>query len=431
MTRHPNAVVRPAGRIPVAIALVAVMAFALLAPLLFAGPTQVSVPSGFHGPSHSESGAAPSAEPVTTPRIPALPLHPSGVRSGFSGHYYAGSVYVGSNASATSLGVDIGVPQDTPQATDFYYVLLSVWDNAKSYDQIGLVNNNGSWEVSYSYTSACAGSYTFSTSAFGLDADTTYLFEMQLVSNNLQFSVSLPSGGTLWSDSAGSAATSFVLANTFYCNGGAYYDYSNYEEVYGTSAPVPPYSFFFTNNTEDFTAESNWITYVTSGAPSGVNVVTGGTETVIENEPFGVSAAPKLIAEVGSFARNYSETVSVAKYGADTLLTPSISGSIPRARVSILPSNGSAPVTFNLTVMVNASSQPGSGYGLEIEVTDTHGVYARIEVVVQLNAQLAATTPGARPTSTDVNRTVVLTESPSGGSGTYGYLWSGLPAGCP
>ena len=420
----------PITRLPLRIAVLAVAAISLSAIAPLGDSPLAHAPVGPASTSFAARVAPPSAAPA---RYSSHSVHlgfPTFGVPSFTGHYYAGSVDHGSNTTATDLTVDIQVPQDTPQATDFYYVLLSVWDDAKSYDQLGFTNDNGTWGVAYSTTSPCAATYYDNVNAFSLSPDTNYLFDMQLVPGSIDFSVSLPQGGTLWSASASSSASVFKLADTYTCNGVSSYDYTNYEEVYDTTAPVPPYAFFFTNNTEDSIGESEWIAWG-SGTPPSVSVATGGTETIIENVPFAVSAAPTLVAEVGPFPRNYSENLSVAKYAPDTLLTPSISGSIPHARISIAPASGTAPVVFSLTVEVNASSVPGSGYPLEIEVTDTHGVYARIEVSVQLNANLVATVPAARPSSTDVNRSVSVTETPTGGSGTYAYQWSGLPSGCP
>jgi large repetitive protein len=383
----------------------------------------------------SESGAPPSIAAPAAPRSLAHgPPGPNLIRpTSFSGHYYAGAEYAAGNISATNISVDILVPQDNPQPRDFYYVLDSVWDNAGSYDQLGLASNNGTWQVTYSTATPCTSSvYHYNANAFPLTPGTVYLFDMQITSGGgLDFSVSYLAGGVVWSFPDSTGATAFAINNMQSCgSAGSFYGYTNYEEVYDTTAPVPPYTFFFTNNSVNSKSETQWGTFESATAPSGLRAVTGGSEVVVENEPFNPAANRTLLSEVGPTSRNYSETVSVAEYLTDGTLTVSEAGSVPNASVQVSPQSGIAPFRFNVTITVNPNTLPGSGYPLEFEVTDPGGVYARIVILAQVNARLQATTPTLKPAGADVNRSVTITEAPDGGSGTYIYAWAGLPTGC-
>ncbi|MCI4358040.1 MAG: hypothetical protein L3J95_01280 [Thermoplasmata archaeon] len=411
------------------VAVVALLSgFAEFGPVTGANHHLALAGSGLFATHAVRSPSAP--QPGSSTRVLTSPS-PFG-RAGFSGHYYAGTEYTGSKTTATDLGVNLLVPQDVPQIQDFYYVLMSVWDNASSYDQIGFANSNGVWGVAFSTTTACAGMYSYSSNAFPLNPGTNYRFDMQLVSGYVQFSVSLPTGGVVWSTSVYTGAPFFEIEGIYTCNHGANtsVDYTNYEEVYTTSAPVPPYAFYFTNNTENSVGESQWIAWESSTAPTAITVGTGGTETIIENVPFGLSAPPALSTELGPIGRNYSENVSVQKFSADSRLTATVSGTIPNATVSINPGGGTAPFGITLTVLINPNTRPGLGYTLEVKLTDTQGLYSRIALTVPVAVALQAAVPVAVPPSTDVNRPLSVTETPIGGSGTYAYLWTGLPSGC-
>ena len=401
----------------------------------------VPVPRGGQGPGAPVAGGTPAPGPTRSasgfPAAPWVTLpsspHPDPLSSrptGYNGHYYVGTQYSGSPTTATDLAVNLRVPQDDPQMGDFYYVLLSVWDSAQSYDQIGFTSSSGVWGLAYSTTTPCASSYSFSTDAYNLAGGTDYRFDMRLVAGNVVFTVSLPSGASVWTYSANTGASQFVLEGMYSCNGGSSYDYTDYEEVYTTAAPVPPYTFFFSNNTEDSASETQWATWETSNAPAVITAVTGGSEGVVENTPFDLAAPPTLAAEIDPAGRTYSENVSVSRYAMDSTLTVSLTGNIPNGLVSRSPTSGSAPFAFALRVFVNNSTQPGLGYPIEVVVSDSQGVYARILVNVEVDPTLAASVPVARPASTDVNVSIALTENPIGGSGTYAFLWSGLPTGC-
>ena len=75
------------------------------------------------------------------------------------------------------------------------------------------------------------------------------------------------------------------------------------------------------------------------------------------------------------------------------------------------------------------ASQPGT-YTIQVNVTDSAGVInqtdVEVEVLPPFNVQpLKSSVPEA-----DVGQSVDFTEIASGGGGTYGYSWSGLPPNC-
>jgi hypothetical protein len=67
--------------------------------------------------------------------------------------WYAGSQCTwNTSRSAQTVGVTLTTPNSAPRSDEFYYVLLSVFDSAGSYDQIGFSNNHGSWGITNSWT---------------------------------------------------------------------------------------------------------------------------------------------------------------------------------------------------------------------------------------------------------------------------------------
>ncbi len=83
--------------------------------------------------------------------------------------WYAGSACTWfTNHSAQTIGMTITIPYSTPRSDEFYYVLLSAWDSAGSYDQIGFSNNYGTWGLTYSWTTGPANNLTFHYTANAL-----------------------------------------------------------------------------------------------------------------------------------------------------------------------------------------------------------------------------------------------------------------------
>ncbi|MCI4349456.1 MAG: hypothetical protein L3J93_04500 [Thermoplasmata archaeon] len=376
----------------------------------------------------SDAEGLPASDGAALPLLPqhSLPVSRSG--PAFTGHYYAGGLYAGTNATATSLSVSITVPRDAPDSSDFYYVLLSVWDDAGSYDQVGFTSGNGVWGLTYSTTTPCAGNYSFQTDARNLSPGTTYRFDMIAASGSVVFRATDPSGSPIWSTSAPTGLTHFVLSNLYSCGGSGFTDFTAYEEVYQTIAPVPPYAFYFTNSTADGRPMASWSPW-NSSAPAPISQSVAGAAVTIENEPFSVSSAGVLGAEYGAGRSNYTTTVSVGAFVSATTVALSASPTIPNASYSLSKTSGSSPYTSTFTLRVTAATPPGS-YPIELTAIEAGGVYARAELLVLVVARLAAALPTFSPPAVDVNESVTIQEQPTGGFGAIAFSWIGLPVGC-
>src|SRR6266540_6591400 len=150
--------------------------------------------------------------------------------------YKAGVVYQGTTLSYNSVQVQIQVPSHPVRAGDGYFVLLSIYDNADSYDQIGFGKWGGSnhWGVTYSFTTGPCSTPNFisENNVKDIAEGQTYLFRMTLQLGQLIFSVQW-NGATIWSLSFATQASAFIAENIHLCrDGSSWAGYTNYEEVF-------------------------------------------------------------------------------------------------------------------------------------------------------------------------------------------------------
>jgi hypothetical protein len=238
------------------------------------------------------AGLAPAASgSYQAPRSMTSPLTPLPGPGAYSAthHWYAGGVYSGSSGSATVVTSQIKIPIGKLPATQFYYVILSIWDNTGSYDQIGFTNDYGAWGLAYSYTtglnpSTCKGtvSYHYSSNAVRLAAGTTYNFTISISGGTVSFNA-WSYNTHVFTLSATNGATSFSVAAS-YCG---YYDYTVYEEAYMlTARAVPNHSFLWSLNDYFGTAGvvfPGWTAFKAGPVPAAVIVTVTGNKVFIKN----------------------------------------------------------------------------------------------------------------------------------------------------
>jgi hypothetical protein len=165
-------------------------------------------------------------------------------------HWFAGGWY---NSSSGQSDVNrtfgyLDVPRGPANSHQFYYVLVSIFDDSGSYDQLGFSDDNGVWGLTESYTT---GSCTDPTYWFVEDAKTLepdrYLFEIDITGGLIHFLVgtNLLDLGSVWNDTESPGVkVQYLLATPSYCD--TYYAYTLYEEVYSSNATdTPTYDFNF------------------------------------------------------------------------------------------------------------------------------------------------------------------------------------------
>ena len=393
---------------------------------------------------HQEGAvAAPANEVGTLPHPSAIPL---GAASSYSGHYYAGAQYTGSSTTATSLQVTLGVPDDFPES-GVYFVVLSVWDNAGSYDQLGLVNWYGSWGIVYSTSTYCAATYYVNDFAQSLTRGTDYLFDMSISTGTVHFSAFYASNATsVWSYSTYTGGTNFQIAGSYSCNGGSSYGYTDYEEVYSTAGPVVPYDLFFTYNWASFGYVGTWGIF-SSSAPSGVSVyINGGSSSngcgnsvvgycpvTIANEPYHLSftnGQDTTTVEPTASPRTYYWDVTVSDLSPDSPISL-VGYSQPGSWTLNIPTSEGSPTFVSEFSFSFPSTTPPGLYYIGIVAFDGSGSYDRVSLGVNVLPMLSSS-PSGSPGSekVDVGQAATFSANPEGGSGGYSYEWISLPPGC-
>jgi len=436
--------------------------------VLTAGTLLVGAGSGRAGPAATPAAAPPVAaihppDPSAAGHVAAKPHsatgadlargrtsvtgalarfpHPSPPRPApaqYSGHYYAGTYYTGSNFTSHQLSATIQIPLDVAGSQDFYYVILSLWDNASSYDQIGFANSGGVFGIAYSTTSTCAGYYYYSPDAYPLTPGLTYNFSMSISAGTVFFVVSYLNGTPVWTLNQGTGGFYFVEAPFYSCFFSAYnititaYDYTDYEEVYNTANNVPPYDFFFGANLADDLPVGNFSVFETPPLPGPVTVPINGDNAVVANEPFNVylnQANSTFALESPATSKSFTIDLGVADVnlsGAVELGTYSLPSGWG---VSFSQSTGNPPFTYSALVTVPAYTGVNN-YTVGFNATDSSGNPNEITVWFNIVPPITVAVQVGPRSVADLGQNVTISAVPGGGVGGLSYAWSGLPPGC-
>jgi hypothetical protein len=266
-----------------------------LLPGASAAPSAVGSTTSANSLTWTQGRAYPtvSGNAVPPPDAPASAAASSAPQT-VGGHWYAGSVSNGLSGTTGWILSEISIPSaNTPDSSEFYYVLTSAWDNAASYDQIGFADNYGTWGLTYSYTSglttSCTGTltYHYSPDAKALVAGQEYLLAMTTVSGpGVWFEVyTVSTTGVVslyWSLHASTGASNPGLElQSFYCG---FYNYTDYEEVYGTTAYTQPDPYGAPGGLQFYFHENCYGTSVPCGTYTKWTAWTSG------NQPYGTTA---------------------------------------------------------------------------------------------------------------------------------------------
>lgn len=158
-------------------------------------------------------------------------------------HAYLGAIYYGQAKSIDYISANISFNGSSNLNNIIYYVVLSIWDNNDSYDQLGVASLNGKFFSTYSYTvTASNGSikYIFSNQWFPIKTG-NHTISMRIFAGYVSFvfdnySIVKFTGGTHFLE------RSF---NNF--NGSRYSGLTVYEEMYGFNDKFPNFSYNFSD----------------------------------------------------------------------------------------------------------------------------------------------------------------------------------------
>lgn len=355
-------------------------------------------------------GAAPSAPlKIVEPLATSHPQpHPDALRASakaptVNGHYYEGMVWgpkktaVVNSEIQTQLKVPDQIPSTLSSTNEFFYVLLSAFDNNGSYDQIGISDDNGTWGLTLSYTydtsgTGCSGTlaYVFTPDYVTLTQGTTYTFAMVFYSafpGDMAFIVS--QGAVILVDlPVATGGTAFDLQNT---NCG-YYGTTDYEEVYTTQQAVPDSDMHFFGGVYGGSTPMNQLVAVFSAGtpPAGVHVFGSAGAVVIGNQDSSISfygVSQDLIITSASSA-SVTFTLSFSPTGTGPDVTTCFSAG---SWVSGVGGGGTftGSHVFNFNVGITAATPSGTYY-LDLLIYESGvtpsctGVYSYVTLTVVL-----------------------------------------------
>jgi hypothetical protein len=243
------------------------------------------------------AAAAPVSSPTsdlhavalqTAPHSAPIPLRDGIPAPTVRSHWYAGGVISPTittfQARTVSTQLTVPAANISSETNQFYYVLMSVWDNTGSYDQIGMANAFGVWGFTYSFTDYCAANYYFNPDLFALTPGATYTFTMSLSNGELSFlayqGLSYVGGLTVVT-----YASTFNVSTAYSCDGTAYYDFTDYEEVYYTQQKTPDFAMAFAGTMAN-ARTPKMISFTTPGTPTRVHVAASKGTVTIANVQF-------------------------------------------------------------------------------------------------------------------------------------------------
>jgi hypothetical protein len=213
--------------------------------------------------------------------------------AGYTTQWWAGSEYSGWLDSATSINGSIDVPDSLPSSGDKYAVLLSVFDDAQSYDQIGLFAYQGNWWLIWSYsTGPPIDGYLHSSNPVPACNGTAYSFNIT-AQNGVVYFTACQGSTVSMSGQQATGGNYLIIATRFTAYGSSWVDYTDYEEVKQTQVDggAPNFNFNFYNQswvaTDGTSFAPTWEKYIVGydnfNVPDFVSVAINGDSVLVMN----------------------------------------------------------------------------------------------------------------------------------------------------
>jgi hypothetical protein len=307
----------------------------------------------------------------------------------------------------------ITTPSAPPEPSDFYYVIISVYDLSDSYDQIGYVASGNGWYYVQSYTTACNPNNNQYVVTVGpeLALNTQYTFDMYANNGVITFTAYYANtSAVFYSSQATTGGSQFLENNIFACwqnyNYYQFDDYTDYEELLTTqNQPIPSWNFLFYGNSMG----SYWTPYYVGTIPS-VNVGTHNGDVYVENQPLTAQLSPEETPGHGDLAAIMAAGSTISLSGQWVNIGSSCSSnvtisvfSIPVGERSLVSNVNNCAYSMAFTVSCDAvvQVQPDS-MAVSMEILDTTtGYYTLAGFKVGVAAVQPGTCPTTIPAGTD------------------------------
>lgn len=172
-------------------------------------------------------------------------------------HVYLGAVYVGGTKYVDSISAKISFQDGSNLKGNVYYVILSIWDSNKSYDQLGIASLYGSFYSTYSYTSMVNGTiqYHYSKRGWFPISQGDYVISMSARDGMVTFTFDNRSY------TAFTGGNYFIMSQNEPIGNHSYAGFTIYEEIYNFSKIFPGISYNFSDVQY---SSSNFTGYVTA-----------------------------------------------------------------------------------------------------------------------------------------------------------------------
>ncbi|MGC8645006.1 MAG: hypothetical protein ACP5UO_01900 [Thermoplasmata archaeon] len=165
-----------------------------------------------------------------------------GTRQSLNSHVYLGAIYSGNTEYGDQVSATISFTQGRNLENKIYYVVLSVWDSNRSYDQVGLSSLNGTFFSTYSYTFITKNGtihYRYDPHWFLLRPG-NHQVSMKVADGDVTFTVD---GRSFVAYTGGNY---FIISRTEVIGNASYSGFTVYEEIYKFDGSLPGISYNFT-----------------------------------------------------------------------------------------------------------------------------------------------------------------------------------------
>lgn len=308
-------------------------------------------------------------------------------------HYYSGMIWNGLPVfgGVSSVQVTVMMPNDIPiwnpsHPDEFYNSMISVFDTAGSYDQLGADSfqsgygpyGTDNWGLTWAHLANCGNSVTngvdWKADVMQLNPGIQYTFRMSISSGIVTYTVyQLYFAGSyaIWSLSYRTGGTAFSVNANIVCiqNNGVPVgrtDYTDYEENHLTNQQnVPNWDFWYSNTLEGGASAHTWTKFYAGTTPPGIdnNLYGSGPSLVNLNEYFTMNLSSySVTAPAGG-----STTIGGAIFDQQTTNCPVSSSTCAISSMSAYllpsgwsvgfsPSTGNPPFSFTVTITVPSSA---------------------------------------------------------------------------
>ncbi|MEM0138261.1 MAG: hypothetical protein QW100_00845 [Thermoplasmatales archaeon] len=202
-------------------------------------------------------------------------------------HVYIGAIYEGQTRYSNGVSATISFGGRNNLQGNVYYVILSVWDTNRSYDQVGVSSLNGSYFSTYSYTYITKNGsirYVYDPHWFRIEPG-VHRVSMHIYGGNVTFTVD---GRSFVAFTGGN---DFVISSNEVIGSVSYSDLTVYEEIYKFGGVLPGISYNFTDvcySIENKTySVTSWAYFIHNASVSYESIVfyLGNTINIYNRKP--------------------------------------------------------------------------------------------------------------------------------------------------